>query len=68
MSSPGSLLLFYTAWRQDTFVAYDQSYTFAQLFIQPDGVNCVVRSLFWGGVPKTSSAVSGLWMLTVAST
>jgi len=30
------------------------------LFRQPDGVNCVVR--------RDYSAVSGLWMLTVAST
>ena len=29
------------------------------LFRQPDGVNCVVRSLFWG-CPKTDSAVSGV--------
>jgi len=44
MSSPGSLLLFCAAWQQDTFGAYDQSYTFAQPFVrQPDGVNCVVR-------------------------
>jgi len=30
MSSSGSLLLFFTALQQDTFGAYDQSYTFAQ--------------------------------------
>jgi len=30
MSSPGSLLLFCTAQQQDTFSAYDQSYTFVQ--------------------------------------
>jgi len=34
MSSPGSLLLFCTAWQQDTFSAYDQSYTFAQPAVQ----------------------------------
>ena len=38
------------------------------LLRQSDGVNCVVRRVFFGGVPKQSSAVSGLWMLTVAST
>ena len=30
MSNPRSLLLFRTAWQQDTFAAYDQRYTFAQ--------------------------------------
>jgi len=29
MSSPGNFLLFYAAQKQDTFGAYDQSYTFA---------------------------------------
>jgi len=38
------------------------------LFRQPDGVKCVVRRVYFGGVPKHSSAVSGLWTLTVAST
>jgi len=37
------------------------------LFRQPDGVNCVVRRVYIGGVLKQSSAVSGLWTLTVAS-
>ena len=30
MASPGNLLIFCTAQKQDTFGAYDQSYTFAQ--------------------------------------
>jgi len=34
MASPGSLLLFCTAKKQDTFGAYDQSYTFAQPAVQ----------------------------------
>jgi len=34
MSSPGSLPLFCTAKQQDTFGAYDQSYTFAQPAVQ----------------------------------
>jgi len=34
MYSPGSLLLFCTATQQDTFGAYDQSYTFAQSAVQ----------------------------------
>jgi len=34
MSSPGSLLVFCTAWKQDTFGAYDQSTTFAQPAVQ----------------------------------
>jgi len=34
MSSPGSLILFCTAQQQDTFGAYDQSYTFAQPAVQ----------------------------------
>ena len=38
------------------------------LLRQPDGVNCAVRRVYFGVVPKQSSAVSGLWMLTVAST
>jgi len=38
------------------------------LFRQPDGVNCEVRRVYFGVVPKQSSAVSGLWMLTIAST
>ena len=41
----------------------------SMLFKQPDGVNCVVRRVYsGGGVPKQSSAVTGLQMLTVAST
>jgi len=32
------LLLFCTAQQQDTFGAYDQSYTFAQPAVQPDEV------------------------------
>ena len=35
------------------------------LFRQPDGLNCVVRRVYFGVCPKQSSAVSGLWMLTV---
>ena len=35
------------------------------LFRQPDGVNCVVGRVYFGVVPKQSSAVSGLWMLIV---
>jgi len=40
------------------------------LFRQPDGVNCVLylQESILGVVPKQSSAVSGLWMLTVVST
>jgi len=38
------------------------------LFSQPDGVTCVVRRIYFGLVLKQSSAVSGLWMLIVAST
>jgi len=38
------------------------------LFRQSDGINYVVRRVYFGVVPKQSSAVSGLWMLTVAST
>jgi len=34
MSSPGNLLLFCTAYQQDSFGAYDQSYTFAQPAVQ----------------------------------
>jgi len=38
------------------------------LFRQPDGVNCVVRRVYFGGFPKQNNSVGGLWMLTVAST
>jgi len=34
MSSPGSLILFCTVQQQDTFGAYDQSYTFAKPAVQ----------------------------------
>ena len=36
MPSPGSLLLFCSAQQQDTFGAYDQSYTFTQPAVQTD--------------------------------
>jgi len=35
------------------------------LLLQPDGVNCVVRRVYLAII---ASAVSGLWMLTVAPT
>jgi len=47
MASPGSLPLFCTAYQQDTFGAYDQSYTFAQPAVQTeDVVNCVVKRVY----------------------
>jgi len=34
MASSGSLLVFCTAYKQDTFGAYDQTYTFAEPDVQ----------------------------------
>ena len=34
IAGPGGLLVFFTAWKQDIFGAYGQSYTFAQPALQ----------------------------------
>jgi len=60
MASPDNLLVFCTAWKQDTFPRCEQSYNYdcAQPAVQTKGF--VWKSLL--SLSQQSSAVSGLWM------
>jgi len=48
MATSGSLLIFCTAYKQDTFGAYDQSYKFCAVCCSDRKMefNCVVRRVF----------------------
>jgi len=59
MASPGNPILFCTAWQQDTFGAYDQSYTFAT-----PKLHKVTQVL----TTKVTQQLVDLWMLTVTAT
>jgi len=56
LSRPGSLLLFCTAWQQDTFLVHTTKFTNLRslLFRQPDVVNCVVRRVCLAIIAKLS--------------
>jgi len=68
MSSPGSFVLHSS--KIPLMLTTKVTHFRSLLFRQPDEVNCVLylEESILGFVPKQSSAVSGLRMLTVAST
>jgi len=72
MSSPArysSLILNFRPIAARYICVYHQSYTFTQPAVQKsDKLIVYLEESVLGVVPKQSSAVSGLWMLTVAST
>jgi len=70
MSSPGVLLFVLHSSKIPLVLTPKVTHLRSLLFRQPDGVNCVLclEESMLGVFPKQSSAVSGLWMLTVAST